>query len=425
MKSQIHFPPHLYLLCSAAVIVAFMVWVLASGADGHTIWQSGRAHLGGTLAVLALLFVLFLRSLPEQPVLTLKTVILGMALLAMPFLAAEPLTTSDVFAYGYYGRLVTVHHQNPFTIASTTEINDPYLTLTNADKPYKTTYGPFWISLSAAVTSVAKDNVALAIAAFRLLNILALIGVVLGLWRLCSWDASGRWLVAAVAWNPLVLFETVQNVHNDIIMTALVVAALVAYDKKKDWAVLPILTIGSLIKYLPALLIPLAVIAILTRGSWRGALRSLVLGCAISAALTVAAFLPYWNGVTTFVGLFRLQGFWALPFFHPLGILALLFRTAGVSQFAAEAQARDIGVAVVVMTLVVLGIVLAVRKLKFATAVAFVFAAMVLCGVTYFQPWYLLWLLPLAPFLPRRWAQLTLAIGTVVPLATYVAFASS
>ena len=40
-------------------------------------------------------------------------------------------------------------------------------------------------------------------------------------------------------------------------------------------------------------------------------------------------------------------------------------------------------------------------------------------GITYFQPWYFLWLLPIVPLLPERWQIPTLFGATFLPLATY------
>ncbi|MFH1171692.1 MAG: hypothetical protein V1778_04095 [bacterium] len=390
---------------------------------------ASQSHGVTALTLVALLaaylfFIVRRRSTTTIPPLT--TVLLGTVLLSIPLVLFSPLGSTDLYANAYYGRLITVHHFNPYTISSATTIHDVYFTHTLATAPFQSTYGPAWLTFTALVTSVTGEHIALTLTVFRLLNLAALLAITALLWSLPARNNLFRWAVLCVAWNPLVLFEAIQNGHNDVMMLLCVVAALVAYEKRRAAYVLPLLLLGGLIKFVPWILLPLACVAI-----WRRPTavvqraKTLLLSSAISVALLAAAFLPYWSGWHTFRELFLLGKFFALPPYHPIQWLSMLFHAFGATTSLAHGNAHVVGIALVVLGAIVLFVRLQKGTLILSTAAFILLTLFLFFGIVYIQPWYFLWLLLLIPLLPERQRVWALVLATSIPLVTYPFFLNS
>ncbi|HEY86072.1 MAG TPA: hypothetical protein G4N96_13275, partial [Chloroflexi bacterium] len=80
-----------------------------------------------------------------------------------------------------------------------------------------------------------------------------LIGAILAELR-PQWKMTG---MLAFAWNPLVLLETAQNGHNDMLMATLMLASLWALVKGKHAWVMPLLAMSVLVKFMTVLVAPL------------------------------------------------------------------------------------------------------------------------------------------------------------------------
>ena len=111
------------------------------------------------------------------------------------------------------------------------------------------------------------------------------------------------WRCAAyvlIAWNPLFIFESAANAHNDSLML-LFTAAAIYCAVRRDWTLaLPALTAAILIKFttgLLALLYRLGVAHGRRTSKTPGGSRS-ALG--LAALLAVAGYLPFWEGPATF-----------------------------------------------------------------------------------------------------------------------------
>ena len=116
-----------------------------------------------------------------------------------------------------------------------------------------------------------------------------------------------RWLLIAsllalagvllLAWNPVVLYEAWGNGHNDIIMVLWVLLAVWAMLEKRYPLVVLALVMGALVKFIPVLLLPAAVlIAWRQLPDMRSRLRYLLASAAGGALLVLLAYWPLWQG---------------------------------------------------------------------------------------------------------------------------------
>lgn len=203
-----------------------------------------------------------------------------------------PVGALDVFRYMRALKQYLYFHENPYIQGFTAHKNDPFainpflLNLPNAK-------GPSWLFLSAIPAWLGGFSDPLhMIVALKAENLL-LIGFTAIVAARAFTDSRHRWLAGYAVWaNPLMLFEGVANVHNDVMIAFFVVAALVML-KRDSWLALPLLTLSALVKYFTLQLGPLFLLAMIARRWPARRIGMAVLGAAV---VVVACVLPFWAG---------------------------------------------------------------------------------------------------------------------------------
>ena len=175
-------------------------------------------------------------------VLTTATLSAGILLMLYPFDAA------DMFDYILHGRMLALYNANPYQQTPSEFPLDPfypYVGWTKSTSPY----GPLWLQLSALTARITGNSVLWTVIGFKLLCgvfYLASVGFVIAILQRKSPERSltGVWLFAC---NPLVLYETFGHGHNDITLTACLLASVwFMLDRRYTLAVLS-LVIGALL----------------------------------------------------------------------------------------------------------------------------------------------------------------------------------
>lgn len=99
---------------------------------------------------------------------------------------------------------------------------------------------------------------------------------------------AGRRAAWAYAVTPL-LAGAVLRTHYDLLVAAVVVAALLAFARSHSTTGFALLGVGAMLKGFPALVVPIALARLGARGEWRAALR----GLAAFAAVVVVVSAPF------------------------------------------------------------------------------------------------------------------------------------
>lgn len=294
--------------------VVFWLWPLrlerfepfAGGAKyiGTILGYSVSGFLAFLLAAIvpSLLYLAALLLLPKVPLRRALPVIAGVTVLApLLLLTTYPALAADVFGYLMYGRIVSEHGGNPYVEVANAFPTDPYYPPVGGDwRDYPAPYGPVWVWVSALVTLLAGSHQIAALLTLKLIVILAHLGVAAFVWLLAR-DISGSermaaWALLAYGWNPLAITHFALDAHNDAPMVLFLLAAIWLMRRQRPDLALPALTLSVLVKFVPALLAPLFLLA--ARHQPRRALT----GLAASIALAALAYLPLWEGISTFDG---------------------------------------------------------------------------------------------------------------------------
>ncbi|MGH2521846.1 MAG: glycosyltransferase 87 family protein [Anaerolineales bacterium] len=209
-----------------------------------------------------------------------------------------PIGAADLFDNIVHGRITAQHGGNPFYDLPRGYPQDPFIRYAAWPRS-PSAYGPGWELIAAATSHLAGDDRLANVLAFKLMGLVfyagcsALIAVILNR-RAPERALAG---VCLFAWNPLVIYETAGNGHNDVVMVFWILLAMYATVRGRSmWAALA-LTVGALIKFIPVLLLPVVIAAGLRAISgWRARLLFLLRAGLACAALALAFYLPFWRG---------------------------------------------------------------------------------------------------------------------------------
>jgi hypothetical protein len=349
-------------------------------------------------------------------------VVFGGLLLAMP-----TLMSLDLYSYVVRGRVLSVHHANPYIHPAAEFAGDPFLRFA---APFWSAvpqnYGPLETCLSALLTAIGGNRPGVVFPLFRLWSLLGMAvaaRLIAGLARSLP-EAEGRRVLILFAWNPLLLLEFANHGHNDIWMIALGLAAWRLRQANREGGAAVCLALAGLIKYVYWLLLPLFLVDAIRRK--RLTARGAIVVVALAAAVVAAFYAPFWQGLATFSGL-AAQSPLRRPFYQygpPLLAGALAMGPARVLPEPDGAARVVLSGILLASQIAFLGLFawLAVRRDSLARRCAAVLLSFALLGSGAVLPWYSTWWLPFL-LIEARWRAVI--FWTAVSLGAYGLFYST
>ena len=325
-----------------------------------------------------------------------------------------PIDAADVFDNIDRGRITAQYGGNPFYDTPRRFAHDWSFGYV-AWPDYTSAYGPLWELMAAGTSRLAGSGTLANVLAFKTLDLLFYAGCVAIIAGILRRQAPERALqgVCLFALNPIVIYETAGNGHNDIVMVFFILLGLWALLRgRPGWAALALVA-GGLIKFIPLLLLPVvAATAWRALPGWRRRLRwSLFTGLA-AAVMVAAAFAPFWRGGDILAVQRRATLFTAS---FPALAQAQLEASLGVPT-----SERTVAAVAALLTLVVAGYQAWrawrgddwMAPIRASTHILLFY---LLFACLWFQAWYTLWPLALAALLPEG------AVARTVVLLSYAA----
>jgi hypothetical protein len=200
------------------------------------------------------------------------------------FLLGPPLFSADVFGYVDYARLHVLHGLDPYSHGAADAPHDPVAHFVRW-RDIATPYGPLftvasfplaWLSVPAALWTCK------ALAALLSLGCCALV------WRIARVrGAAPVPAIALVGLNPLLLAYAVGGAHNDLLLVALTLGAVLLVLERRDAAGGALGALATGVKASSAIVLPFLLLGAARR---RDALAGAVAGAAAVLALAAAAF---------------------------------------------------------------------------------------------------------------------------------------
>lgn len=379
--------------------------------------------LGG-VGLLFVLYVLALREVRRLAVRTALPAVFGCAVVLSLVMAwMYPVTAIDVFFHVVWSHLFTTYGSNPIAVWPMDFASDPLIHRFAGGgwAGHSSPYGPLWHLLVAPITLFSGDRVGLALVGFKTLAVISLLA---GGWVIYCTLAVSRPNDAATGalfflWNPLVLWEIAGNGHNDATMILPLLLAFLAWVRRRDSWVIPLLVTSALIKYSTVLLVPVAAIALWRRaGSWSARLRLLLSSAALSALIVLVALYPFYDLYSIRLSIEDTGNiFLVSPANMVVGLLKYRYDPQEVRHWT-----KLIGVAILLATLACQSIAVWKRPSHLPRAAFEVFFVFLLAVTWYFQGWYTTWPLAIAALLPWGWPAWRMVAWTAGSMAAYAVF---
>ena len=350
----------------------------------------------------------------------------GVVVFSFILIATWPLTSSDVFVYIMQGRILGIYHDNPYQHYLSQYPGDPiqpWIFFRWQNTPV--VYGPIWCIISAGLAIISGLSVIMNLLIFRLFMAVCL-GISIWLFYKIlnivkpEFKYFGTFLYA---WNPLLLFETINNGHNDIVMLMLIFLSLYLFLRKKYLAVLPIFILACLIKYICILILPLLIILLLAKQ--KNKIKFIIQSIIIILPLLILCLWPCHWGQDLKAGIFFQSGmFWGYYLAPIPGILSGFAKALwpGMDVFQ-----RDVMIKTLCTWMFLFGYVFCLLKfywqkqfsfIRFNYYVLLIFSGYLLLACFFLNEWYIVWLLPWLIIMEKKNYFILLVILTLAALLT-------
>jgi hypothetical protein len=199
------------------------------------------------------------------------------ALLNLIVFAGPILISTDVFSYIAYVRMGVVHGINPYTHGPVAIVGDPVFRYVGHDwLRVATAYGPLYTLITYPLGLLGVVG---ALWGMKLYALLASAVTLVLVWRVARRRGHDQvFALLAVGANPLYVIYGLGGAHNDLIMLALMMAAVAFTLSGRDAAAGAAVVAGALVKATVAVLLPFMILARRRSAAVYGALAALALG---------------------------------------------------------------------------------------------------------------------------------------------------
>ncbi len=340
---------------------------------------------------------------------SLGIIVAGGVAFCLILLPMYPVDASDIYDYIMRGRMSYLYHLNPLKDVPEQVSSDMFYRFASWRRT-PSAYGPAWELIAHGLTAISADSTRnTQVTVYKLFNVVGY-GVTILFIGLTLQRIVPRRLILGLyifAWNPLVLYMTVGTGHNDAVMTATVAIAIYCMTRKWFVAATFAATLGTLIKFIPALLLPIiALVALRQLGLVRW-LRYAAMSAVICGGISALLYAPYWFGIETlrtdrraimYTGsVTAVARQWLMPYLDDTTNLSTSAQiTRNTSQFLANSTLILFGMFFVLQ-------LFALRK-RYDTMTAIrIFARIItfylLVVSLWFHAWYVVWLIALVALL--------------------------
>jgi hypothetical protein len=369
--------------------LAFPPWMAGPLPVGRPLSIEGLSRLLVLISALYLVVLICSRALPAW--IAVPSLVALIAIFAL----APPLLSTDIFNYIAYSRMGVLHGLNPYQHGAAAIPLDPSFPPSgHLWNHTPTAYGPLFTLLTYALVPL---GVAGEMWALKAIMALAALGCTVLIWA-CARRLGIRPLPAALffALNPLLLVYTIGGGHNDVLMALpLLGGALLVLS---GWPLLggALLVVAVGIKLSAALVIPFVLVASSRR--WR-VLAGVALALVVVGGASYAVFGSH---LRSLLDVLKLENEFNWTVVSVGGFVGHLLGYGHMTT--GRRHALDLIFAAGALAL----LAYAWRRRDWLTGAA---GALLLQLATsgWLLPWYILWVLPLAPLARRRWV----AVGAV------------
>ncbi|EKD67784.1 MAG: hypothetical protein ACD_48C00221G0002 [uncultured bacterium] len=187
-----------------------------------------------------------------------KTMWLAIIVTAGILVFSYPAFSYDFFNYLFTAKTVLVYHKNPYLVIPLQFAGvDPWLSFMHWTH-LPSAYTPLWILVTLPPFFFGFGYFLLLLWGLKAVMVGAYIFTIIGIGKILERvDREYMYIgMASFAFNPLIIIESLVSSHNDIVMMALAVWAIVFFQQKKRWISWILLSLSIGMKLMTIFLIP-------------------------------------------------------------------------------------------------------------------------------------------------------------------------
>jgi hypothetical protein len=335
-------------------------------------------------------------------------------------IATNPIASQDVFWNLFQGEIFTSYHQNPYISAPENFSNEAYLNNIPDWKNFTMTHGPLWTLVVSSITAIFPNNIVFQILVLRIALFSVLSALIYFIINLIKKTNPGWAFPAFIAlcWQPLLLVNTVNDCHNDILVGAGIIIGLFLITQSKYLKGCAMLWLAVLVKYIALLLFPLVAILIFRKYGLRASIKLGLKIILICAVLSIVFYYPFGYGTHVFNGLSQHSELFSyytnLP---PAPFWILAFNSFILQKNESNQTSAFLITQIICIALFILTYFYIISK-KFYHKNLFkkgflILSAFLILAPIWFMSWYLIWLIPLAIILGPLFTAFVLIWGAI------------
>lgn len=194
-------------------------------------------------------------------------------------------TSNDLWSYGTYGRMVAVHHVDPYTAEPAQFPRDPFAGRVSTIWQHRSSvYGPVWVAVATLDALIVGSSALLNRLYFQVLAMLAAGALLILVWRRTQEPAALVWL----GLHP-VFVVAVNSGHADLLIGLAILAGALLATRGRGWITGVVIGLAALVK-ITALLGLVGLVLWAWRTRRRRLLPGLVLGSGLVLVVVYAPF---------------------------------------------------------------------------------------------------------------------------------------
>lgn len=294
--------------------------------------------------------------------------------------------STDMYDYLVRGRLLVIHHANPFIVPPKAFPDDLYFPLANWPRTVWV-YGPVWLLVVSALAAVPASILG-GVLMLRGLMITAHMFNGWLLWSLLAEAPAGRRArqTALYLFCPLALSESAINAHCDLLMVTFLLAGTLAARCDRARLAAIYFALAALVKAYAGPALVFFGLAQVARARPGLRLRTGLGLAAPAAALAIVAYAPFVHTMSAFLA--PIRGAAAQGLVQSWASVRVVRSWLKPNHAVILAHTAMLGA-------FLYGVVISARKLKWQEATGWFFV--IFCSATtWFQPWYAVMALAMA-----------------------------
>ena len=378
------------------------------------------------IAFISILFLLYFLLIKKSNKLfkDFKQILVFILLVSILFVIVLPFTSLDIYEYIAGGWIEGHYHENPY-YTSVNQINQEYNTndimlsrVANCWKGDTFVYGALWTFICTVLSTISMGNLTVAVFIFKIAGLIVHLLNCYLIWKICK----NKKFVILYGLNPLVLFETLSNVHNEVFIIFFILLTIY-FVKNKKCLPLAVMTLAmaTSIKYWPILLLPFIILyGVKDKEKILDKLKFCFLYGIEFLAIILLLYLRYIKDSSVLFGLFAQQER------YNRSITFLIYYLT--NKNIAEIMVKVFLLLFTIMYIrIFIGMIKSVKNnsnlFKFTRKYNAFIVIFTFILITNFNPWYLMWLFPTMFWLNSKNIKAILDISYAAEIANVCSFA--